>query len=484
LVICILKRLFSFIFILLVGLSFVQKVNAASLSGVSDRITTSRPSASAPLQVNQAANDTSVSVVDNGSIYLASDSAILQTDTGQSQSLATVASMSAQVAGSPNTRTVYFNAGVTNTHHKSTAVLVNITATHVIQFTTAGAIPNGGKIVITFPGAAANTASPSASAFSFNNLQNSAVKCFPVSACNSISISAPAITLTTNALQTGGTTIFVLIGCTAQSSGTCTTFASALINPTKSAAAGTADTWKLTVSTTDSGGGIIDSSKTIIGTIESVQVQASIEPTLTFTIAGLTNSANYNDSAGQCGSETSNSGIDSTATTVNLGILISTQINKAGQTLTVTTNASQGYAITATSSGHFINPATGIWLADANVGNPANNNSLSANDTPVPAAITAGTPAFGISPCGADVPSSSPSWGGSGQTVAAGALFSNPWNTGTNGFYATIASYTGGAVSGNATHGLTVIRYAATPAGNTPAGTYSTVLTYVATPTF
>jgi hypothetical protein len=483
----ILKRLFSFIFILLIGFSFVQKINAASLSGVSDKITTSRPSASASLQVDQAANDTSVSVVDNGSIYLASDSAILQTDTGQSQSVAIVASMSGQVAGTPNTRTVYFNGGVTNTHHKGTAVLVNITATHVIQFTTAGAIPNGGKIVITFPGAAANTASPSATAFSFNNLQNSAVKCYPVSACNGISIAAPSITLTTNALQSGGTTIYVLIGCTAQSTGTCTTFAPALINPTKSAVAGTADTWKLTINTTDSGGGIIDSSKTIIGTVESVQVQASIEPTLTFTIAGLANATGYGaggTGVTQCGTEASNSGIDSTATTVNLGILISTQINKAGQTLTVTTNASQGYAITATSSGHFINAATGIWLADANVGNPANNNSLSANDTPVPAAITAGTPAFGISPCGPDVPTSSPNWGGTGQTVAAGALFSNPWNTGTNGFYATIASYTGGAVSGNLTHGTTVIRYAATPAGNTPAGTYSTVLTYVATPTF
>ena len=56
---------------------------------------------------------------------------------------------------------------------------------------------------------------------------------------------------------------------------------------------------------------------------------------------------------------------------------------------------------------------------------------------------------------------------------------SNPFNTGVNGYYANIASYTAPASARK-----TEIEYAASVATTTPAGIYSTVFTYVATANF
>lgn len=470
------KIICSLLLILLFGFFVTDKTNAASLSNVKDTLTTSRPSASSPLNADQAASATQISVVDNGSMFLASDSAILNIDTGQTIESATVASMSAQISGTPNTRNVYLTSSITNTHHKGTAVFVGVTATHTLQFTTNTSIPNGGKIKITFPGSAANTASPSAGTFSFNNLGSSAVKCFPTTACNSISISAPSITLTTNAIQTGGTIIYVLIGCTTQSSGTCTAYAPALINPTKTNAAGTSDQWRVLVETLDASDIVLDSTPIKIATIDSVQVQGIVEPSITFTITGLAHGTNITTQNASCtGGDVTNpgTGLDASATFVNLGVLGNGVINISAQELSVSTNAYSGYAITATSSGRFINPATGFWITDANGGN-----GLTANDTPVPAVLPAtGNPAFGIHPCGADVASGT--WANAATAFGSGAKYSNPWNTGVNGYYATLATYSQPASSRK-----TEIEYAATVASTTIAGTYKTFFTFVATGTF
>ncbi len=470
-------KLLLFLFtIISLGLFIDNKAYAASLSNVKDTLTTSRPSASSPLNADQAASATQISVVDNGSMFLASDSAILNTDTGQTIEAATVSSMSAQISGTPNTRSVYLTSSITNTHHKGTAVFVGVTATHTIQFTTNTSVPNGGKIKITFPGSAANTASPSATTFSFNNLGSSTVKCFPTTACNSISVSAPSITLTTSAAQTTGTIIYVLIGCTAQSSGACTTYAPALINPTKTNAAGSSDQWRVLIETLDASDIVLDSTPIKIATIDSVQVQGTVEPSITFTITGLAHGTNITTQNSSCtGSDVTNpgTGLDASATFVSLGGLSNGNINISAQELSVSTNAFSGYTITATSSGRFIDPATGFWITDANGGN-----GLTANDTPVPAVLPAtGNPAFGIHPCGADVASGT--WANAATAFGSGAKYSNPWNTGLNGYYATLASYSQPASSRK-----TEIEYAGTVAATTPAGTYRTFFTFVATGTF
>lgn len=456
------KLIFVFIFFLFTGSFFVHKASAASLVSVSDTITTSRPSAAAPLNVDQAASATQVTVVDNGSIYLASDSATFLPDTGETINAGVnVASMSAQISGTPNTRIVYFTGTVSNTHHKGDAVIVPITAVHTVKFTTISSIPSGGKIVITFPGSGQNTASPSASTFSFNNLAAAGVTFSGTAVCGTaqISVSAPSITCTTSGSIAGSTAITVTVGSVPT-----------LINPTKTATAGTADLWKISVTTQDASSITLDSAKATIGTIESVQVQATVDPTLTFTIAPVSGAINTGNTTGCTNTETVNSGISSTATTVNLGILNTSTINIAAQLITISTNASAGYTLTATSSGHLINPASGFWVPDSTT----------------PLAMTVNVPWFGLHPCGLNVTSI---WYTTTRNDATGGGTGAKYGWPTQTTSVTLASAATGPIGNTATtggvgSGLTSVEYAGAVDVSVPAGTYYSVVTYVATATF
>ena len=455
-----------FFIIILFGCFFVNQANAATLTNLKDTITTSRPSASSPITANAASGVGQLSIANNGSRYLASDSAkVIRNNAALITQGAIVSSQSAALT------TVFFgNTTGAAVQNGTDTLIVPITAKHTISFQIVQTIPIGGVITVTFPGSANNTASPSASTFAFNALAASDVT-ISGSGCatGAITVSSPTISCTTTAAYTGGTTITITIGATP-----------ILINPTKSAVAGTNDSWTITVATTN-GTDPLDSSFTKVATIESVQVQATVEPYLTFIISGLSNGSNINTISASCGSIATNAGITPTATSVNLGVLSSAYVSNAAQQLLVSTNAAVGYVITATSSGQFKNTSTGAIILDANGGN-----SLTANDTPVPATIAAGTAAFGIHACGARSGALS-----AGSGIAAGdiwvnagtittAKFSNPWNTGTNAFYNTIASYTGGGVDQD----KTAVLYGATISGTTPAGIYQTTLTYVATGTF
>lgn len=480
------KRLIIGLSLLCLFLVFTEKSYAATLANTSDTLTTSRPSASAPLSADQAANATQVTVIDlpttvyNSALWIASDSAVLLNDTGQTLSTATVASMSAANTPSSNVRTVFFTGQVSNTHHAGTTMFTSITATHIIKFTTNSAIPSGGKIQITFPGSADNSASASATTFAFNNLGSSAVLCNPTTACSgSVSVSSPTITLTTGAAISGATTVYVAIGCTGTVSGAgiCSTYAPALINPVKAGVtSGTAATWKVTVTTKNASDVELDTASVKIGTVEAVQVQGTVEPSLTFTITGLANGTNITTQNASCtGGDVTNpgTGLDATSTFVNLGSLGNGVINISAQELSVSTNGAYGYSITATSSGRFINPSSGFFLTDN-----MSSSGLTAVDTPAPITFLAtGNAFFGIHPCGADVTTAT--WANAATAFGSGAKYSNPFNTGVNGYYANIASYNAPASARK-----TEVEYAASVASTTPAGIYSTVFTYVATANF
>lgn len=490
-------RKLSFVFILLLligGFSTSKAMAASSFAALSDTITTSRPSSSAPLYADQLAGATSAQVIDvpgaSTAQFLASDSAVLYSDTGQALSTVTVSSMSAQFSGPPNYRYVYFTStpNPNNAHHKGTALFAPITATHQIKFITSQAIPGTtGQIVISFPSIGANNfASPSATTFSFNGeaAAPADTTCYNVSdsvTCGGTVAMSGNNTYTFTVGATGipaGKTVIVNLGCTGQTSGVCTTFSSRIVNPTKSnSTAGASDTWKIYVSTTD-GTNTKDSGSVRIATVEAVQVQATVEPTITFTITGgYSNGNNATSIYGSCGNIVQNSGITDTATFVDLGLVGPGQVNLALQKLSVATNGGSGYAIIATSSGRFINPSNGVWITDANGGN-----GLSANDSPVPAVIAAGTPDFGIHACGPRSNVNTDQWVNAGtQNGTSGtAKFSNPWNTGVGGFYATIANYSGVPVPSEDT----AIVYGVAVSSTTPPGLYSNYFTYVATAIF
>jgi hypothetical protein len=476
--------------ILLMGLFFAPKNKALAISSVSDTLSTSRPSAAAPLDVNQSANDAYVTVKDlpgtlnNSASWLASDSAFLLPDIGQTASTAIVASTSASGVPGAGQKRIYFTSGVTNPHHAGTTIITPVTAVHTVKFTTQAALSSGYQIQIVFPGSGSNSASPSATGFAFNNEATTptdvtcrditgGVDCGTVYASNQLN----AYTITANTTIATNHVIVINIGCTAKdnTTGVCTTAAPRLVNPTRGAyVTPNADNWKILVSILDTGSNPIESTKTVVATIESVQVQGIIEPYITFAIAGVNSGVTISTNNSGCTSNTdiTNTGINSSATFVNMGAM-GAGFSLAAQDLTVTTNGTGGYVITATSSGRFMNPATGYAFPDANGGN-----SLTAIDAPAPALVTAGTTSFGIHACGADT-YTGVTWG-AGATPAT-ARYSNPWNNGTQTYYATLASFAAGIPPASR---KTTVEYEATASTSVPAGIYTTALTYVATPAF
>lgn len=447
-------------------LNFIPKAHAFTKS--SDTITTSRPSISTTLNGATTAGNT-YAVVNStyGSSFLAGDAVKIWDTTVDNLTLA---------SSSADKSTLFFTTGVA-AHPTGTIVTTAITAMHSVSFTTTNAV-TGGSFVFTFPALGAgdtNAARPSSQAFQFNGLAPSQVQVNGTT-CASIVIGGTGAsgtpTITCNLASTTtvatSTTITVLIGCTAQSSGACTATVPTLINPTKTAGAGAADTWTISIKewSANSGGGTqLDSSLVKVGTVESVSVVAHVDPTFTFTIAGVPDATALN-TASYCGTshsaDTTNTGISSTATLVNLGTLTSVQINRAAQTLKVTSNSVSGYTITATSSGQLVSGANAIANAQGTV---------TGNGTPGPAAITAGTAAFGIHACDANSKVNTTTWG------QATSLFANPSPT---YYYTLVNSSSQPSSSGDSI----VSEYGATVSSTTPAGDYQTVLTYVATPLF
>jgi|GEM_PF-1136764 len=474
-----------------------QKSDAATLINASDTLTTSRPSASSPLNAALGATDTQAVIFDNGSFYLASDSAklIKTTTTAITDAGTIVASQSAALT------TVYFaeQGGVAG-HAGADVLFVPITAMHKLQFTVPTTIPVSGLITLTFPtlasGDADNTASPSATTFQTNAISSTQIMAFDDAAdittdFTSITVTpatagnSPIITFTLDGGTSiaAGSVVTLYLGCTAGTSTSCSTQAPRLINPTKSAAAGTADVWKINIQTQDASSNNLDNATVAIGTIESVTVRATVDPTLSFTIAGIANGAavNLGNTTGCLQTETTNAGIASTSTEVNLGLLANTPSgadvkvgNIAAQRINISTNAAGGYALTATSSGQLINPATGFFLES------------STTPTAFP---SSGADWFGIHPCGLDVTTAT--WNTTASTAcntyvdgSTDPICEYAWPATTSPL--TLASDATGPIGNSIVtgNGVVSIAYAASVDAAIPPGEYRTVITYVATPTF
>ncbi len=467
----------------------MARTYAADLSNASATLSTSRPSPSSPLSSNASSSDTTVDIFNNGSRFLASDSAkIIRTGVNTIISNGiSVASQSASLTAVYLSNTVGSNA-VSDTD----VFFTPITSMHTISFTPTTNIPSGGTIVINYPGGTDTSASPSASTFAFNGLVAGNIQAnFSTGASTcTFSVNSPNITCTVGAADINpGTIVTILIGCSAQSSGTCTSQVPTLINPTKSnQTAGNADIWKIRIRTTD-GVSDLDTSTLSLATIESIVVRADIDPSLSFTISGINTgvAVNTGNATGCLQSETTNSGLNATATEVNLGTLTNSPSannskvgNISAQLLSVSTNSGNGYVITATSSGHLRSTSTGYFINDL----------LTPTEFP-----SNGSHYYGFHACGLDTYNSdigSTFWNTTASDTdcntynqgSTGNICKYGWPTTTSAI--TIASDTTGPI-GNAIvagSGLTSMSYAAGADPSLPPGAYSTIVTYVATPSF
>jgi hypothetical protein len=402
------------------------------------------------------------------------------------------------------------------TRNGTDVVYVPITAMHTIQFTSVQNLDTGDDIVITFPalttGDANNPASPSASTFQMNAIATAQIKVeddaanfttFTATVTNPVAGTSPVISLNVDSGTIApGSVVKVYLGCGTWSGAACSVQAPRIINPTKNSSTTctgtpetcTATSHKIRIDTVDSGTSNTDTATVGVGIIESVTIRATVDPTLTFTITGINSGVDLaNGNAGCSGGtygQLANSGINSSANNVNLGLIQNTPAaggaltNLAGQFISISTNGPTGYALTATSSSSLLNPPTGFFFLTST--SPTN--------------FAGGSDFFGFHPCGNDVNTTwvegSPG-GGSDCTFVSGAdggtadecLWAWPNATGTlgSGTTLTLASDTSGPVgsgTGETGDGVTSIAYSAGIDVAVPPGEYRTVVTYVATPSF
>jgi len=199
-----------------------------------------------------------------------------------------------------------------------------------------------------------------------------------------------------------------------------------------------------TFSNTDCSTGPIDSQVIAFIYTNGQLVTATVDPTLSFTIAGVATAQTVNGAT---------TNVTTTGTTVPLGALTTGSNRIAAQDLTVGTNAQGGYTVTVRYTGTFTSGANTI--ADFSGTNAT------------PATFTAaGTPGFGYTTNDATL-----------GTGSAGRFSSNNWAAFTTSPLE--VAYNAAPVSET-----TRVGYQAGIASTTSAGSYSTTVVYVVTPTY
>ena len=266
-----------------------------------------------------------------------------------------------------------------------------------------------------------------------------------------------------------GTAVTLNIGAT---DGTNTPIAPA---PKSGHAEGTADTYSFRVQNfangSDPEGTPTDQSTGKVGVIESVRVTATVDPTISFSIAGIASGAN------PCGTGTTNQTDVSTATGINaplavpFGTLSLNTFMDAAHLLTVSTNAANGYVVTAQENDQLgKDGGTTPFIVDADGDNGLANETTSDTwDT------ASGNPGFGYtlkSVSGATVPFTST---GANFNVRTFPSIADPDSP----LVQTIMSSTGTADAHTAN-----VCYRISVAATQAAGDYENQITYTATASF
>lgn len=223
----------------------------------------------------------------------------------------------------------------------------------------------------------------------------------------------------------------------------------------------TAETYQYIVQNLNSSSVVVDSSKGRLALIEPVRVTATVDPTISMSICGDTDcSVQDVDPGDVVDGETlsNNTGGTSNGTSVSLASLDLLSARLQAQKITIATNGSGGYVLTASDDGDL---RKGLDDIDDNVTPPTG-----------PAVLnTPGTEAYGIHPSGTHVDTGT--WGTGGPTA-------NLYSGTDTSSALTLVSYTTGPTVGVDTY----VTYKANISPITPQGDYAHTITYTATATF
>lgn len=237
-------------------------------------------------------------------------------------------------------------------------IIATVSATHTIDMTTATAIANGAiriKVKATGDDDAAKDGIPDPDGFDFStgSWDSSDITC-----PDDIGSTMDFVDGTATASgDTGCDSGYHCFECRYSGSGNAsqdlTDFVIGstrkLINPAPATSShtygefdsGTADAYSVVVEHLDSSDTVVDSTTIKVGLTEAVRVTATVDPSISFTVTGVTA-----DSGDYCGVTRTASSPDTTATTVPFGSLSLSSFNDAVHQLSCVTNAASGYSVT------------------------------------------------------------------------------------------------------------------------------------------
>lgn len=214
-----------------------------------------------------------------------------------------------------------------------------------IRFTTANAI-NDGSFRILVPAAPSNNNDgiPDRGFFDFGGGTGATVTC-PASITG-----YGSWTPTAQAAQTIGSDLYHVFTCSYTGTGGVSTnfdggsngmiTISGLVNPARDAtgAIGQAESHVFAIQHLNSSNAVVDETGVAVGVIEAVKVTATVAPVINFSIASIAQGQT------RCGVTTD---VTTTAASVPFGVVGLQAFTNAAQRLTVSTNAANGYAVTA-----------------------------------------------------------------------------------------------------------------------------------------
>lgn len=264
-----------------------------------------------------------------------------------------VGNTSYSVANVISTTSFNTSTALTNTLLSTDYVVATQSGSLTMAFTTATEIPSNGDILITIP--AVNTtgktndgipdtaSTTSANGFDIKNISTSDIS---ITGCTDVNWTVASITA-----GNASTDHTILINrstsaCTAGTAITVTIDSSpGIINPAPitSHTQGQADSYQINIKSRDGGDNTLDNSDVSVAPVEGVLISATVDETLSLTVAGITA-----DSGTYCGVTRTGSSPDSSATAIPWGTLSPTYASATHNTqqqVTVSTNATAGYKI-------------------------------------------------------------------------------------------------------------------------------------------
>ncbi len=239
-------------------------------------------------------------------------------------------------------------------------------------------------------------------------------------------------------------------------------------NPSKSAAAGTADTYLVSLSTTNSDESTTHDSATVrIAIIDAVTISATVQATLSFEVVGVSSGTSVGN-----GYDTTD--VTTTATSVPFGIINPSTAYTAAQQLKVSTNASNGFYVAVKQDSNMTD-AVGNDIDQFDDGTAVDNSSPTAWSSP------SGTP-------GSENTYGHLGYGTTDTTLTdlngsgASDRFATAKFAGLTSTYEAVLSHDGPADGTNTdTNGQAYVVYQLEISGLQPAGIYSNTITYLAT---